>query len=297
MKQRKEQFDILKGIGILLVIICHAGLGGFSKEVIYSFHMPLFFFVSGYFFLDAPFVVFLVKNIKQLLIPYFLFVLSFIFVYQVRSSDYLSTLSNTLASLNPLNESDRYLYDSIWFLICLFNVRILYWIINKVCRGNLYLKLSVCACFYIGGYILFKTGTNLPFFIDSAFTTLIFFSLGEVFNKKNYDNKIVPWWAVMLVTFVGVVFCAIFHPSVELKDNKFPLCLVVLSSMMIVTLYYISKCFAYISKKKKTYSIVFLDKAGVSSLCILGFHNQLFYLIGPHLRFIPPTPIRVLSGY
>lgn len=290
MKQRKVQYDILKGIGIMLVIICHAGLSGFPKEVIYTFHMPLFFFASGCFFKDNPFGNFILKNVKQLLIPYLLFAFCFIIAYQVRSSDILSSLSNTFVSLNILNESDRYLYDSIWFLVCLFNVRLLYWIINRMCKGKLYLKLSVCVVLYIGGYVLQITGINLPFFIDTAFTTLIFYSLGEIFYKKGYDNEKVPWWAVLLVMIVGVVFCAVFHPSVELKDNKFPLYLVVLSSMMIVALYYISKCFAYISKKKKSYSVAFLERAGVSSLCILGFHNQLFYLIGPHLRFIPTPP-------
>ena len=56
MNKRSSEFDILKGIGILLVIIGHVcdylmiG-GGWANwhRIIYSFHMPLFFFVSGYF--------------------------------------------------------------------------------------------------------------------------------------------------------------------------------------------------------------------------------------------------------
>lgn len=57
MNQRSSEFDILKGIGILLVIIGHVcyylmkGGGGWANwhRIIDSFHMPLFFFVSGYF--------------------------------------------------------------------------------------------------------------------------------------------------------------------------------------------------------------------------------------------------------
>ena len=56
MNKRSSEFDILKGIAILLVIIGHVcdylmiG-GGWANwhRIIYSFHMPLFFFVSGYF--------------------------------------------------------------------------------------------------------------------------------------------------------------------------------------------------------------------------------------------------------
>ena len=43
-------FDLLKGVGILLVILGHIEIPHSLKTVIYSFHMPLFFFVSGCFF-------------------------------------------------------------------------------------------------------------------------------------------------------------------------------------------------------------------------------------------------------
>ena len=57
MNQRSSEFDILKGIGISLVIIGHVcyylmkGGGGWANwhRIIDSFHMPLFFFISGYF--------------------------------------------------------------------------------------------------------------------------------------------------------------------------------------------------------------------------------------------------------
>lgn len=44
---RIVSFDILKGGGILLVILGHIQIPYMLKTVIYSFHMPLFFFVSG----------------------------------------------------------------------------------------------------------------------------------------------------------------------------------------------------------------------------------------------------------
>ena len=40
---RLNQFDILKGIGIILVMFGHAILGnGLIHNLIYGFHMPLF---------------------------------------------------------------------------------------------------------------------------------------------------------------------------------------------------------------------------------------------------------------
>lgn len=48
---RNKTVDILRGIGILAVVAGHAGTNlGIKVFQVYSFHMPLFFFVSGFFF-------------------------------------------------------------------------------------------------------------------------------------------------------------------------------------------------------------------------------------------------------
>ena len=49
-KVRDIIIDILKGIGMLLVIIGHSGCIWPFYLAIYAFHMPLFFIVSGLFF-------------------------------------------------------------------------------------------------------------------------------------------------------------------------------------------------------------------------------------------------------
>ena len=48
MKARNEAVDILKGIGIVLVLTAHS-LEGFVSKFAYTFHMPLFFIVTGLF--------------------------------------------------------------------------------------------------------------------------------------------------------------------------------------------------------------------------------------------------------
>lgn len=49
---RQDRIDVLKGILILLVVIGHILPGtlqeNFARYFIYSFHMPVFFAVSGY---------------------------------------------------------------------------------------------------------------------------------------------------------------------------------------------------------------------------------------------------------
>ena len=47
--QRDTTFDIMKGIGILLVLLGHVYEWKAIGHFVYSFHMPLFFIVAGYF--------------------------------------------------------------------------------------------------------------------------------------------------------------------------------------------------------------------------------------------------------
>lgn len=55
---RDDKVVIAKAIGIMLMVAGHASLPYFVARFIYMFHMPLFFFVSGYCFkeshLNAP---------------------------------------------------------------------------------------------------------------------------------------------------------------------------------------------------------------------------------------------------
>ena len=49
-KKRIEWVDIAKGIGIFLMVMGHTGIPRIGNQWIYSFHMPLFFFISGFLF-------------------------------------------------------------------------------------------------------------------------------------------------------------------------------------------------------------------------------------------------------
>lgn len=46
-KERNITFDLLKGLAIFLMMLCH--LAQFNYQFIYSFHMPLFFIAAGCF--------------------------------------------------------------------------------------------------------------------------------------------------------------------------------------------------------------------------------------------------------
>ena len=73
---RVEWIDAAKGIGIILVVLGHIWLIGPGQKIINSFHMPLFFFLSGYVFhfeRYRDFKQFLGSKGTRILAPYFWF--------------------------------------------------------------------------------------------------------------------------------------------------------------------------------------------------------------------------------
>lgn len=69
-KARSVTFDVMKCIGIILVIIGNLKEYSQAFSFIYSFHMLLFFIIGGYFFHSKPTSVSLKSDIKRLIYPY-----------------------------------------------------------------------------------------------------------------------------------------------------------------------------------------------------------------------------------
>lgn len=83
---RNPTFDIMKGIGIIAMIIGHCGLPKTITSIIFMWHMPLFFIISGYFFKVNPIKEFFAKNFRSLMIPYLLTAVSMFLIACVYNS-------------------------------------------------------------------------------------------------------------------------------------------------------------------------------------------------------------------
>src|ERR1041384_5770408 len=123
--RRIEYLDMSRGIGILLVVLGHNDLGAvspFAHKVIYSFHIPLFFFLSGYFInTSISFFDYFKKRFHSILKPYLFTILLIYFV---------SVSFEKMGFQNALGRIAKALYGSIhyidwgqlWFLPHLFVV-------------------------------------------------------------------------------------------------------------------------------------------------------------------------------
>ncbi|EUJ29371.1 acyltransferase [Listeria cornellensis FSL F6-0969] len=73
--KRLHWIDNLRGFGMILVVWGHMNIPIALETIIYSFHMPLFFFISGYLYKknNNSFKEVVKKKATVLLIPYFFF--------------------------------------------------------------------------------------------------------------------------------------------------------------------------------------------------------------------------------
>ncbi|MGB0664950.1 MAG: acyltransferase family protein [Pontibacterium sp.] len=136
MENRLSWVDYAKGMGIILVVYGHVAQGIFSaglsidapsylliNSIIYSFHMPLFFALAGWFFLDA------VKR-KGALNQIGSKVNSVFYVFVVWSILHglievgLSKFTNNQLTLNELFTLSNHPRNHLWFLFALFFVSV-----------------------------------------------------------------------------------------------------------------------------------------------------------------------------
>ena len=196
MNSRSKYMDMAKGIGIFAVIVAHIGVGKIGIWL-YSFHLPLFFIISGYFFqFQENFICFIKKKSKGYLVPYIgcaIIIALFDFI-RGRGSNYIFVYS-----LIRFGFQRR--YTTLWFLATLFVAVILFWIICKICKNNIARILICCTAFSLG-FILYDEyiGVALPWNIDTAFIVLLYLAVGYVCRQFSIIEKIAKndkHWVIM----------------------------------------------------------------------------------------------------
>lgn len=119
---RIEEVDIMRGIGIILVVIGHMGINSAIFRFIYAFHMPLFFFISGITYKEKR----TVDNLKTLILPYAVGGLVPLALYAVFNRYGWLDIVNDLRGLVGGCSADGFYFTpnpALWFLPCMFMLR------------------------------------------------------------------------------------------------------------------------------------------------------------------------------
>jgi fucose 4-O-acetylase-like acetyltransferase len=185
-KNRIDWIDMAKGYGMLAVIIAHICVGPLHTWI-YTFHMPLFFFLSGYVFNNNPsFKELINRKAKTLVFPYFtLGIPMVVFPIFINLYKGLFSVGTTIELLKSFIFQKR--LWTLWYIACLFFLNVFFYIITKFVKNNV-LRGAIVTMLACIGLLYYKVGgLPLPWNIDVCFTALPFFFIGYLL--KHYKEK------------------------------------------------------------------------------------------------------------
>lgn len=221
-KERVIWIDIAKVIGIYLVILGHVVNNAKPIEsdiftLIYSFHMPFFFFISGYLFRikESQYGQFVWNKTKSIIVPYFLLNLlaavlhipMYIQQHYIPVRELLSCVDGRMGTLFS---------GATWFLVCLFVVMLLAYWVEQVSRLYQILITIISA---ILAYCV--SNHQLPFDLHLIPCSFTFFYVGclvseKIPNLKQHRFSLVLLPIFTIVVVVLFVLLALYNGSVSI---------------------------------------------------------------------------------
>ena len=232
--------DIAKGLGIILVVMGHndfALISPFAHKFIYSFHMPMFFFMSGMFLKpDLPFWSFLKNRFHRVLKPFLAILL--LTYFASLSFSKVSMVMATRRLIKAMYGSGFYIdWVQLWFLPHLFAVSLFAYLFFKAVKKTHLepYRWLILAGLYIAGVFAMKlfwpfslnilgrdlTLFGLPYGLDMVVVSGFFFILGYELNKRRNDAWFASPWTLILSGIVLLFLVWYFPARIDFNTRQF----------------------------------------------------------------------------
>lgn len=228
-KNKIDWVNISKGIAILLVIFEHALFKvDLIGNTILMFHMPFFFFISGYCYhkkddsnMKKWRINTLIKNIKI----YVIFSI-FGFIWYMVKSKFNIPFDNLILNFFNIFYANQAKYHLVaggmWFVISLLFTKLLFSFLVKFIDKLTAIE-NVLILIVFGSIAIFlnSIGINmLPFCLDNVRFSILFYYLGYLYQKYFNDKE----GNVIKVILFGVILflTTYFNPvSIMMHENSY----------------------------------------------------------------------------
>lgn len=210
VKQRIEYYDLCKAITIYLVVLGHIiteqwGDNSILRMWIYSFHVPMFMFLSGVFFKTN-----LKKNLKDvvfgnfyhLMVPFFVWNTLYFFLLQIPTIKHISALEQCYNFFICGG-----ILHGFWYLKCLYIYILGACIVYRFSKNELFTALITIVVYWI-----------LPD-ISGSSIMIVFFWIGHFFGKYNGMLFNAGLLKVALFAIVFYLFVMYFWKPEYAYDN------------------------------------------------------------------------------
>lgn len=287
MKEKINYIDYSKGIAILFVIFGHVYSGNnIATTWIYSFHIPLFFIISGFLLKlnknkDTKSMI--LKKFKSLMVPYILFsIISILGHYLINDLSYM------ILKKSIFNTITLFGVEALWFLPALFISESIFLYEKNNIDKNKYKILFYINIFLIIYIFMLIDKKNYNSVIEN-FTIVLVRSIVALFfiNIGYYLYKVISKinlkiYQIFILAIISVVFSKL-NGSVNLYSVQF-------DNLFLYVLNSIIGSFLTISIAKKINGSKALEFLGQNTLIIMATHQLIIEAI------LKSTLIKYLNG-
>lgn len=301
--KRLDRIDILRAIGIILMVAGHVFtfFGKFDRYI-HTFHMPLFFVISGYLFKSKPEIkVFTLigQRTKRLLLPYVTFaVFNYVawFFLERGTEEWYAPLIR----LVTYNTSGLPICGALWFLTALFWAEVFYLVFDRMLKRTEVRSVIVLVSAVAVSVIQNSTEFRLPLTIDTGFICMGFYEVGRL--CKTYGGRVSEkinatgfWKKILLglVMFLVNAVLAFVNPYVNIKSGWYgfvPLFWV--NALIGIATCYMLALVIDLHFKERNVLKKYLVTVGRGSIVFLGF-NQLVIVCMEWLIKVLPVSLNI----
>lgn len=297
MKSKNVKIVNLRALAIMLVvlglsiIIYKDGWNYYDTQVscmlfnyldtfIYLFHMPLFFSISGYLFIDTCLkknLSTIIKNkLKRLIIPYI--IIGVLWVYPIRIiSQYTAFLKHNFIYNIVVNIVLGRDNGHLWFLPSLFSMFIISYLLEKYVKNN---KIK-----YLLIFIMFLLGHILDlFWISETLKYMFWFYLGYFIKRYSMESKIKYKKVLLSLLILGIiVYFLTYNLNAYLS----------LGIKYVICLFLIPLLYNLITNKP----VKILNSISDYSFGIYLFHSPMVYITFKYLSNINPFLMLIINYF
>ncbi|HEX5858663.1 MAG TPA: acyltransferase [Microbacterium sp.] len=232
--KRDVTLDVLRVVGIAAVVVAHVWFREeWAHAFIFSWNMPLFFFLTGYLWKDRPFGAMVRRRSEMLLLPYAFWLVVWSVLFVAVTGD--ATLRFVAGQLL----GGRYMYGkpfwAFWFSTALFVLVLAYWLIRRL---PFWAQWAIAVALLVPAYLVPDLVRMSPWAAATGVCCLVFLMAGR--TVRRYEGRLPSFarpilGAVLAAGSLAAFGTGLVHPvDLKLVDFGTPV-LGVLLAIAIVT--------------------------------------------------------------
>ncbi|HUO94680.1 MAG TPA: acyltransferase family protein [Steroidobacteraceae bacterium] len=198
-EERLLWVDIAKSLGIFLIVFSHVNQTGFTEAFLWTFHVPLFFFISGLLTKPQSDRESLGRIAHKLALPYvYIYVLTTLLTGAWHADFDPGHLGRTLLGVVYGTHSyPDFVNAALWFLPSLITIEILYALVIR--RW----PVGYVICLAVSVMLFRRHALDLFFSIDLSLLGLNYFLAGVLVRRFELDRALARSRIALLATAIA----------------------------------------------------------------------------------------------